>query len=53
MALLEIFHERVRKEREKAHNSEAIDSLGHNLSLVWEDPKIVPPKMPDLTQEDF
>ena len=50
---VEDFHERVRQEREKAHKSKAKDSLGHNLSLVWEDPKIVPPKMPDLTQEAF
>ena len=46
------FHERVRQEREKAHDSEAKDSLGHNLSLVWEDPKIVPPKGQDLMQKD-
>ncbi|WDD36064.1 trypsin-like peptidase domain-containing protein (plasmid) [Nostoc sp. UHCC 0926] len=37
--------ERIRQEREKAYNSDKKSLLGHHLSLVWEDPKIVPPDM--------
>jgi hypothetical protein len=37
--------ERIRQEREKAYKSEKKPLLGHHLSLVWEDPKIVPPDM--------
>lgn len=39
------FPERIRVEREVAHKSEVKALLGHHLSLVWEDPKIVPPDM--------
>lgn len=37
--------DRIRQERDKAHKLKSEDSLGNHLSLVWEDPKIVPPDM--------
>ena len=37
--------DRIRQERDQAHQSRSQDSLGNHLSLVWEDPKIVPPDM--------
>lgn len=40
------FHERVRQERENAHKAKAEEALGYNLSVLWEDPKIVPPNNP-------
>jgi hypothetical protein len=36
-------HDRIREERETAHESSSENLLGHHLSLVWEDPIIVPP----------
>ena len=37
-------HERIRKERRSAkHSSKKL--IGHHLSLVWEDPRVVPPDM--------
>ena len=36
---------RIQQERHTAWNSEANPLLGHHLSLIWEDPKIVPPDM--------
>jgi len=39
------FPHRIRQERRTACNSEVNPLLGHHLSLVWEDPKIVPPDM--------
>ncbi len=38
-------HDRVRQERHTAFRSPSEKLLGHHLSLVWEDPKIVPPDM--------
>lgn len=37
--------DRIHQERKTAHNSKIKPLLGHHLSLVWEDPKIVPPDM--------
>lgn len=37
--------DRVRQERDTAFKSKVKPLLGHHLSLVWEDPKIVPPDM--------
>ncbi|MEN8443616.1 MAG: hypothetical protein ABG776_01250, partial [Cyanobacteria bacterium J06555_13] len=37
--------ERIRQARETAQRSEEKELLGHHLSLMWEDPKIVPPDM--------
>ena len=37
--------DRIRQERDTAHGLRSEDSLGNHLSLVWEDPKIVPPDM--------
>lgn len=37
--------DRIRQERDTAHKSKVKPLLGHHLSLVWEDPKIVPPDM--------
>lgn len=37
--------ERIRQERDTAYRSNIKPLLGHHLSLVWEDPKIVPPDM--------
>ncbi len=37
--------DRIRQERDQAHQSRSQDSLGNHLSLVWEDPKIIPPDM--------
>ncbi|OLP18377.1 hypothetical protein BST81_11020 [Leptolyngbya sp. 'hensonii'] len=37
--------DRIRQARETACNSPVKPLLGHHLSLVWEDPKIVPPDM--------
>ncbi|MEM9567030.1 MAG: trypsin-like peptidase domain-containing protein [Cyanobacteria bacterium P01_E01_bin.34] len=37
--------ERVREEREAAYYGEQKDALGYHLSMVWEDPKILPPDM--------
>lgn len=36
---------RIQRERVTAFKSKANPLLGHHLSLVWEDPKIVPPDM--------
>ncbi len=36
---------RIQQERVTAFKSKANPLLGHHLSLVWEDPKIVPPDM--------
>jgi hypothetical protein len=36
---------RIKEERGTAFKSKANPLLGHHLSLVWEDPKIVPPDM--------
>lgn len=36
---------RIRQERDIARKSKVNPLLGHHLSLVWEDPKIVPPDM--------
>jgi hypothetical protein len=44
-------HDRVRQERHTAFRSPAEKLLGHHLSLVWEDPKIVPPDE-QFNQED-
>lgn len=38
-------HDRIREERKTAHESSSENLLGHYLSLVWEDPIIVPPDM--------
>jgi V8-like Glu-specific endopeptidase len=38
-------HDRIREKRDTAHRSPLENLLGHHLSLVWEDPKIVPPYM--------
>jgi vWA-MoxR associated protein C-terminal domain/vWA-MoxR associated protein middle region (VMAP-M) 1/Trypsin-like peptidase domain len=38
-------HDRIREKRETAHRSPSESLLGHHLSLVWEDPIIVPPDM--------
>lgn len=40
---LEQLGERIRQERESAQSAEDDGLLGHNLSLLWEDPKIIPP----------
>jgi V8-like Glu-specific endopeptidase len=37
--------ERIRRERYSVHNAKNPDTLGHHLSLVWEDPQVVPPDM--------
>jgi vWA-MoxR associated protein C-terminal domain/Trypsin-like peptidase domain/vWA-MoxR associated protein middle region (VMAP-M) 1 len=37
--------DRIRQERDMAHKLKSADSFGNHLSLVWEDPKIVPPDM--------
>ncbi|KOP23034.1 hypothetical protein AMR41_28240 [Hapalosiphon sp. MRB220] len=37
--------DRIHQERKKAHKSKIELLLGHHLSLLWEDPKIVPPDM--------
>jgi hypothetical protein len=37
--------DRIRQERDTAWKSKVKPLLGHHLSLVWEDPKIVPPDM--------
>lgn len=37
--------ERIRQERDVASKSKVKPLLGHHLSLVWEDPRIVPPDM--------
>ncbi|MBH8573031.1 toll/interleukin-1 receptor domain-containing protein [Nostocaceae cyanobacterium CENA369] len=37
--------DRIHQERKTAHKSTIKSVLGHHLSLVWEDPKIVPPNM--------
>ncbi|TBR56398.1 hypothetical protein B4U84_30095 [Westiellopsis prolifica IICB1] len=42
--IFEDLPDRIRQEREKAYNSEK-PLLGHHLSLLWEDPKILPPDM--------
>jgi hypothetical protein len=49
--VVKVLHERVRQERDTAFRSPAEKLLGHNLSLVWEDPKIVPPDE-QFNQED-
>lgn len=43
--IVEKLHDRVRQERDTARRSISEKLLGHHLSLVWEDPKIVPPDM--------
>ena len=35
----------IQQEQDTAHESQIKTMLGHHLSLVWEDPKIVPPDM--------
>lgn len=37
--------ERIRQARHGAHRAKNTETLGHHLSLVWEDPNIVPPDM--------
>lgn len=37
--------DRIYQERKTAHESKIESLLGHYLSLLWEDPKIVPPDM--------
>jgi vWA-MoxR associated protein C-terminal domain/vWA-MoxR associated protein middle region (VMAP-M) 1 len=43
--VVEALPDRIRQERDAACKSEEKQLLGHHLSLVWEDPKIVPPDM--------
>jgi hypothetical protein len=43
--VVETLHDRIRRERNTAHRSPSEQLLGRHLSLVWEDPKIVPPDM--------
>lgn len=43
------FPDRVQRERARACPSNPSASIGHHLSLVWEDPTVVPPDMlPDI-----
>ncbi|BAZ22803.1 peptidase S1 and S6 chymotrypsin/Hap [Kalymmatonema gypsitolerans NIES-4073] len=43
--IVEKLPDRIHQERKTAHKSKIKPLLGHHLSLVWEDPKIVPPDM--------
>jgi vWA-MoxR associated protein C-terminal domain len=43
--LVKTLPNRIHQERQTAHKSKGNPLLGHHLSLVWEDPKIVPPDM--------
>jgi hypothetical protein len=43
--------ERVRKERNAAHESQLEQSLGYHIGLVWEDPKVLPPGMLNIDQD--
>ena len=43
--LLEELRERIFQERREAHKSKGNALLGHNLSLMWEDPVVVPPDL--------
>lgn len=37
--------ERIRQARHGAHRAKNAETLGHHLSLVWEDPNVMPPDM--------
>jgi vWA-MoxR associated protein C-terminal domain/vWA-MoxR associated protein middle region (VMAP-M) 1 len=43
--IVEKLRYRIQQERNTAHRSPSKPLLGHHLSLIWEDPKIVPPDM--------
>jgi vWA-MoxR associated protein C-terminal domain/Trypsin-like peptidase domain/vWA-MoxR associated protein middle region (VMAP-M) 1 len=43
--VVKTFRDRLRQERDTARRSTTGKLLGHHLSLVWEDPLIVPPDM--------
>jgi hypothetical protein len=43
--------ERIRQERESAHQAKEKALLGYNLNLLWEDPKIVPPTTVDQVEQ--
>jgi vWA-MoxR associated protein C-terminal domain/Trypsin-like peptidase domain/vWA-MoxR associated protein middle region (VMAP-M) 1 len=43
--IVKTLHDRIRQKRDIARQAKPESLLGHHLSLVWEDPKIVPPDM--------
>jgi vWA-MoxR associated protein C-terminal domain/Trypsin-like peptidase domain/vWA-MoxR associated protein middle region (VMAP-M) 1 len=49
--VVKALQDRVRQERSAAHESPSENLLGHHLSLLWEDPKVLPPGMLDVDQE--
>jgi vWA-MoxR associated protein C-terminal domain/Trypsin-like peptidase domain/vWA-MoxR associated protein middle region (VMAP-M) 1 len=49
--VVKTLQDRVRQERSAAHESPSENLLGHHLSLLWEDPKVLPPGMLDVDQD--
>lgn len=43
--VMDTLQDRIRKEREEARRSRKKMRLGHHLTLVWEDPNILPPNV--------